>query len=97
MSDIPRTRPSSDRLVEAGCIEHPSIVKVDAFVQSGIVEPLESFVPGLILVTVSLQKEGSMSAPPSRGHKIKRSNLLTHKPEGFKVGRPELDRTARVR
>lgn len=91
MSDIPRTRPSSDRLVEAGCIEHPSIVKDDEFAQSGIVEPLESFVPGLILVTVSLQKEGSMSAPPSRWHKVECSDLLTHKPEGFKVRRPEFN------
>ena len=45
--------------------------------QSKMVEPRSSFVPGLILVIVSLQNEGSISAPLPRLHKVKRAYLLT--------------------
>lgn len=63
---MPKTLPSSLNEVEAGCIEHPDIVFVFTFpaLQSGTVEPRKVFVPGLMRVTVVLQKDGSISAPP---------------------------------
>ena len=62
--------------------------------QSGITEPLETVEPGLILVIVSLQKEGSISAPPSRRHHVDHFDLLTFETKCFEIRRPELDSTA---
>ena len=84
-SDMPRTRPSSLKDVEAGCIEHPLMVfeLISLELQSGIEDPLEVVEPGLILVIVSLQKEGSISAPPSRRHHVDHTDLLALEAECF--------------
>ena len=62
VSVIPKTRPSSDNEVEAGCMEQPEMSFVETFSesQSKIVEPLDVVVDGLILVTVSRQKVGNI-------------------------------------
>jgi hypothetical protein len=48
--------------VVAGCTEHPEIASELIFdsLQSGTSEPLSVFVPGLILVIVSVQNDGSI-------------------------------------
>ncbi len=58
---MPKTLPSVDNEVVAGCIEHPEIDNVVALSQSNMVDPRDVVVEGLILVTVSLQKEVSIS------------------------------------
>jgi hypothetical protein len=52
LSEIPRTRPSVESEVEAGCIETPFISFEFAFSQSGTTEPRTVFVAGRNLSTV---------------------------------------------
>ena len=63
---MPRTLPSVDSEVVAGCMEHPLISAVVALSQSKMVEPLDVVVPGLILFTVSKQNDGSISEHSSQ-------------------------------
>ena len=97
---MPRTLPSSLKLVDAGCIEHPDIsfLLTLSGLQSKIVEPLDVVVEGLTRLTVSLQKEGSIKSPSfTRCPKVDCVNLLSFQSKCFEVGRPELDRSARIR
>ena len=64
-SVMPRTRPSCESEVDAGCTEHPLIVFLVAVDQSGIVEPLDCFEPGRTTTIDCLQNEGSIKTPPS--------------------------------
>lgn len=50
-SEIPSTRPSWLRVVVAGCTEQPdTAVDFVGVSQSGIADPLDVFVPGLMIV-----------------------------------------------
>ena len=78
----------------------PVICAVVAFDQSGTAEPRRVRVPGRILVTVSRQNEGSISAPPSREsrfHQVQSIEFLASQSESLQVRRPQLYCTARVR
>lgn len=65
-SFIPKTRPSCDRLVVAGCTEQPlTVVFVTLFSdQSGIVEPLDVVVEGRTITIVCFANDGNISENP---------------------------------
>lgn len=60
-----------------------------SLLQSGMVEPLEVFVPGLMRVTDCLKKDKgiSLTSLPER----KRADLLPSQSERFQIRRPESD------
>ena len=93
-SAMPSILPSWDRLVVEGCTEQPLMTSVLtlSLLQSGMVEPLEVFVPGLMRVTDCLKKDKGISltslqtAPERKG-----TDLLPSQSECFQIRRPESD------